>query len=328
MRRCKSNSCKIKAFKRAFSIDLPIVSILNSPKREWNIIAKKNKRIASVNNDFDWSKVKLKNYLFTHASIVCSVSTESNGYYIKPACSELINANGNAWTTPVLLATFRSFVGSENYNEHIQIPSLSKGKIFDAVIREATHTNKYGSEKILICDILVGTERKHKSIVSRIVSGKLNTMSMGGIASKVQCSRCGSVIDDNTDPCDHLKNDINTYFIDENGVNRIVSELCGVSKKVDDKWVGDPKSWEFIEASWVENPAFRGAVINHFISNIDKKTFSHLTKERKALENVFNFSQVRVANKSSQMIFRVAQKEYDRLMGGKELNLKTRRGRL
>ena len=81
-----------------------------------------------------------------NCTIVASVAAEENGYHIKPACNGLVNNNGNAWTNEVLLSTFRSFVGGENYLEHIQIPELSKGKILDAVLRPVTYKDSQGRE--------------------------------------------------------------------------------------------------------------------------------------------------------------------------------------
>ena len=116
-----------------------------------------------------------------NCTIVASVSNEDNGYYIDPVCSPLVNNNGNAWTNPVLLATFRSFVGGENYLEHVQIPELSKGKILDAVIRPIRYKNSKLAKDapVYYTDILVATERKHDKLCKRIAAGELGTMSMG-----------------------------------------------------------------------------------------------------------------------------------------------------
>jgi hypothetical protein len=141
-------------------------------------------RVAFRKLDVDWQKYNTKDYLFTHDTACCSVATEDNGYWIKPACFELINANGNAWTNPVLLGSFKTFIGGDNFLEHMQIPSLSKGKILDAIIRPVKHhSDKYNEDAdIYYVDILIATNRKHTNLISRIESGELSTLSMGTLA--------------------------------------------------------------------------------------------------------------------------------------------------
>jgi hypothetical protein len=161
--------------------------ILTNPKEQWGRIKREamgKSRVAFRKLDVDWQKYNTKDYLFTHDSICCSVATEDNGYWIKPACFELVNANGNAWTSPVLLGCFKTFIGGDNFQEHIQISSLSKGKILDAIIRSVTHhSDKYNEDaEIYIVDILVATDRKHANLIERIESGKLNSLSMGCLA--------------------------------------------------------------------------------------------------------------------------------------------------
>jgi len=161
-----------------------VAGILSNPSRDWSAIAKRNGgvRVASEKRalDVDWKKFNIEDFLFNHCSIVTSVATASNGYWIEPPCHELVNANGNAWTTPVLMATFKSFCGAENYYEHVQVPELSKGKILDAVLRPVVHVGRDGKKaEVMICDILVATSRIHSDIVDRILNNELTTMSMG-----------------------------------------------------------------------------------------------------------------------------------------------------
>lgn len=177
-RRCNSEACQVVAARRSASFDMPLATVLIDPKKEWNRIAFGNVRVAR-DIEVNWKKFTQDDYLFSHVSIVCSVSVGPNGFYIDPCCSELVNHNGNAWSNEVLLATFRTFIGAENYLEHVQIPALSKGKIIDAVIRPIHHVDKNGEADIWWCDILVATARKHQDLVRQITSGELTTMSMG-----------------------------------------------------------------------------------------------------------------------------------------------------
>ena len=104
-----------------YSINFKVTHILTDPERQWtqfrNASAGKV-RTAFRDLDVDWKKYNTKDYLFTHDTACCSVATENNGYWITPPCWELVNANGNAWTTPVLLASFKTFIGGDNFLEH------------------------------------------------------------------------------------------------------------------------------------------------------------------------------------------------------------------
>ena len=180
-RRCNSEACSIAAVKRSASFDMPLATVLVNPTKDWQRLTMGNNRVAKRVIDVDWKKFNQDNFLFTHCSIVCSVSTEDNGFYIKPCCSELVNNNGNAWTNEVLLATFKTFVGGKNFLEHVQISALSKGKILDAVIRPVLHKSEegLGEADVYWVDILVATDRKHSDLVKRITNGELTTLSMG-----------------------------------------------------------------------------------------------------------------------------------------------------
>jgi hypothetical protein len=317
-RRCTGDSCLAAAGARSVSLDMPIATVLMNPRQEWSRLASGCGRMRVARNlEVDWNKFTADKYLFTHVTIVASVETEDNGYLIKPACNELVNNNGNAWTNEVLLATFRTFVGGENYLEHVQVPELSKGKLLDAVLRPLTYTDKEGrTANIFYTDILVATDRKHDKLVRKIASGDLTTMSMGCLADWVTCSKCGRVMGDNTPNCKHLDHELLAKFWDKKGVERVVAELCGrtiVDK--DGKRVGDPKSVKFIEASWVERPAFYGAVLNHYVSELPKSASNILEfpteKLHLAMEDIFK---LRVADKSGMLVLRVAQAEIARRM--------------
>lgn len=182
-RRCTDNSCLAAAGSRSVNLDLPLASVLANPRLEWDKITVGSRNRTARKIQVDWRKYNQDKFLFSHCTIVSSVEVEDNGYYIKPACSELVNNNGNAWSNPVLLATFKTFVGGENYLEHVQVPELSKGKILDAVARPLHFKSEAGEADIYYIDILVATNKKHASLVKDITSGKLTTMSMGcGIA--------------------------------------------------------------------------------------------------------------------------------------------------
>ena len=156
---------------KKINFNLPVMGILNNPQTEWNQMRKSargNIRTAFRDLNVDWKKYNTKDYLFTHDSIVCSVETEENGYNIKKPCEELVNANGNAWKNEVLLHCFRTFIGGDNFSEHIQIPALSKGKILDAIIRPVVHHSKYGDAKG--SEILIGRYENQLRLYARALS--------------------------------------------------------------------------------------------------------------------------------------------------------------
>lgn len=297
--------------KKDFKLNLSLSSVIDGNiKREWR--KKTGGSITARDLDVDWKKFTSDKYLFTHCTIVASVKVEGNGYYIHPACSHIINANGNSWTNETLLATFRTFVGGYNYLEHIQRPELSKGTLLDAVIRPVTIVDSMTDEEVEIyyVDILVATDRKHEDLVSQIVDGEYDSMSMGCWAHKIQCSKCGTVFENEEKECTHLEYELGTTFIDENGVARIVSEICGHTyMNKDGVLEADPEAVEFFEASWVKNPAYKGAVINHFISDITAEQ-----KEKPLQLTSFELGEalfgLKVADKRTMDAIRLGKKLY------------------
>ena len=224
------------------------------------------------------------NYLLTHCTIVASVDVEDapkevhfisdktkkeyaklegrKDYYITPETAKYVNANGDAWGRSLLKKSYKTFIGAQNYVEHVQDPTLSKGKILDAVIREVD------DNKSVFVDILVATDKKHKDLVGKIKTGELTTLSMGSIVAFTICTECGRIASDETELCHHIKFFKRNKFISENdGKQRPIAELCGHYLY--------PESNEFIEGSWVETPAFKGAVMRNEIEvdEIDKVAF-------------------------------------------------------
>ena len=207
------------------------------------------------------AKYSPEKWLLSHVSIMAAVETElanpkdpNSDWLIHPAFSQFVNNNGDAWSKKMLAASYKTFIGANNYQEHIQIPELSKGKVIDAALREVP-VGKDASGKDLTTyyvDILVATERKHKDLIAKIESGAINSMSMGCRIQFSQCSKCGKKAVDETQACAHVRYEKNSTFIDDFGVTRKVAELCG---RFD-----EPESVVFIDASWVANPAFTGAV--------------------------------------------------------------------
>ncbi len=213
------------------------------------------------------AKYAPEKYLLSHCTIIGAVDTEladlknaNSDYFIHPAYSTLVNNNGDAWSKKMLASCYRTFIGSNNYLEHVQIPELSKGKVIDAVLREVPiGKDKKGNDlTTYYVDILVATERKHKDLVAKIQNGTMNSLSMGCKISYSICSKCGNKAVDDSEACEHVRFQKNNMFFDDYGTQRKVAELCG--------HFNEPESVTFIDASWVENPAFTGAVIRNIIN--------------------------------------------------------------
>ena len=294
---------------REHNLDFQVSNVLTNPAEQWDKIKKASQgknRIAFRKIDVDWKKYNINDYLFTHDTACCSVATEKNGYWITPPCWELVNANGNAWTTPVLLASFKTFVGGDNFLEHMQYPTLSKGKILDAIARPVVHhSEKYGDANIYVIDCLVATSRKHEALVDRIESGKLTTLSMGTVCNYTQCSICGKVISDSDRNCEHLDNHIGQMVTCQDGEQRICAELCGACDENGNYIEG---SNNFIELSWVEHPAFKGAVINSFVETDEIRASRETEKDE--LAKLFDgnlFDRLKVADRDSKIALKITR---------------------
>jgi hypothetical protein len=214
------------------------------------------------------AKYSPEKYLISHATIIAAVDVENapqskskyKDYLIHPAYSKLVNNNGDAWTKKMLAASYRTFVGADNFTEHVQIKDLSKGKVVDAVLREVSiGKDKTGKDlTTYYCDILVATDRKHRDLIRKIEAGEIDKMSMGCKIAFSICSKCGNMAVDETQACDCVKYEKNNVFYDTEGTQRKIAELCG-HHDIED-------SVTFVDASWVANPAFTGAVVRNIVN--------------------------------------------------------------
>lgn len=225
-----------------------------------------------------------KDYLLTHCTIVASVNVESvpnvklgsqteNGhkvnrkyadYRVSHDTDKFINNNLDCFGREVLLDSYFTFIGAQNYQEHVQVEAMSKGRIIDAVARDIGDS--------IYVDILVATDRKHTELVKDIEAGKLGTLSMGCSVDETICTKCGNVAVDETELCHHVRYEKGNIFYDDKGHQHRVAELCGHPTL-------DPHGGvTFIEASWVAAPAFTGAVMRNIIhpANLSDKQASRL----------------------------------------------------
>lgn len=207
-------------------------------------------------------------WLLSHVTIMASVDVEladpkdpTSDYFIKPEHSIFVNNNGDCWERELLAKTYKTFLGANNYCEHVQVPEMSRGKVIDAAIREVD-LGVLGSDgkpaTTLYVDLLIATSWDFADMCQKIISKEYNSLSMGCFIAYSRCSRCGKIAHDETEQCDHVKYYRHNTFYDDFGNKRIVGEICG-SKN-------DPESVKFIDASWVRKPAFPGAVVRNIVS--------------------------------------------------------------
>ena len=240
-------------------------------------------------------------FLLTHSTIVCSVdavnvpnkktgSVQEEGqninrkyadYRITSETDKYINNNLDGWSRGVIKKSYETFVGAHNFVEHVQVEELSKGRIIDAVMRDVGDS--------IYVDILVATDRKHEELVSQILSGQMNAMSMGCSVDFTICTKCGHVAADYPQMCKHVKYEKGNVFYDEQGGKHRVAELCG------HETTGETGGVTFIEASWVATPAFKGAVARNTLeipsSSSTEETLNQVPQEwlSKSASDVLGF---------------------------------------
>jgi hypothetical protein len=206
-------------------------------------------------------------WLLSHVSIMASVDIEladandpKSDYYIKSDHSQFVNNNGDCWERELLSKTYKTFLGANNYVEHIQQPEFSRGKVVDVALREVDlGLDPFGKPSTtLYVDLLIATSWEFPDMCQKILSGEYNAVSMGCLIAYSRCSRCGNLAHDESEQCEHIMYYRRNTFYDEMGRKRIIAEICGHKD--------DPKSVTFIDASWVRKPAFVGAVLRNIVS--------------------------------------------------------------
>jgi len=213
----------------------------------------------------------IQNYLLTHATIIASVDTYAPSgiklgsvtedgfrinrkyadFRIKPETDKYINNNYDAWDRQVILAAYPTFIGGHNFVEHVQLEELSRGRIIDAVARDIGDS--------IYVDILIATDRKHTDLVRDIESGEMGELSMGCSVDGTLCTKCGHWAADETEMCADVKYAKGNTFFDKQGGRHRIAELCGHPS------LGPHGGVQFIEASWVGNGAFKGAVARNIL---------------------------------------------------------------
>jgi len=205
----------------------------------FKVVTKRNFVRYLADQDFTYHSVRnIKEVPFSDK--VYNIEVEDNHTYV---ANGVLVHNCDSWTRGVLKKTYKTFIGAENYVEHVQVPALSKGKIVDAVLREVNNDTLY-------TDILVATHKKHRDLINKIRVGSYNAMSMGCIAAYTICTKCGNLAADESGLCICVRANKGQYFQDKYGNVRMIAELClpwdnkvlmadGEYKYIDEVNVGD-----------------------------------------------------------------------------------------
>jgi len=205
------------------------------------------------------------NSLYVHVTAFFTVDVDpKTDYYITPETSDFVNSNGDAWERKLATIRFgKDFPGAFNFEEHIQIPVLNRGRVIDT----------YGKilPKTMAIDALIRVD--DSIVINDVIMGLYNAVSIGCSYEFAFCSQCGRKFTPDDERCTHLVNNLKGYFKDENGIWRRVAELVGHWK--------NPESIEYYELSWVRNPAFKGADVHSYLK--------HSAKEIR-LSDLFTFS--------------------------------------
>ena len=184
------------------------------------------------------------------SSVACEA--EPYDFLIRPASAHLVNNNEDCWENSVLKLSHRTFVGAFNFVEHFQNSKYAKGHIIDSILRRI-HLTQDPRDNVYFVDILVATDLSHKKLANDIRTGRVKYLSMGCVTDLVICSFCGQKVADAGSYCHHLQFNKGAFLPDDDGVPRRIAELCG-HKSLPGGGV------RFVEASWVQTPAFPGAV--------------------------------------------------------------------
>ncbi|MFA5733333.1 MAG: hypothetical protein WC934_15210 [Acidithiobacillus sp.] len=207
----------------------------------------------SVIADFDKNKFTL-----IHTTIMASVDTEENGYWITSETEKFINDNGDAWPRKQLIKDYESFKNAKVYVEHDQNPERARGRVFDAIARDMENT--------VLIDLLIGVDNRHEDLIANIKNGICNTTSMGCTTKYTICSICGNKARNDSDMCIHIARKGQKCKDNKKGLGlkgRMVECTDGKKRKCAELCYGN----SFFDASIVSNPAFKGAVFRSIVAS-------------------------------------------------------------
>ena len=157
-------------------------------------------------------------------------------YVVVKAISARINQNYDAWPSEELRDNYRTFIGDPVFvNHRNENPERTRGIVLDAKYVE----DEVLEDKYILLLIEVDGEA-FPNLAHEIVTGGIDSVSMGADIEYSTCSICGNEAVTQEDLCVHVENYKGCYLLDD-GEEKLVYEIChGV---------------EFFEISFVFDPA-------------------------------------------------------------------------
>lgn len=207
------------------------------------------------------------NSLYVHTIAFFSVDVDSEvDHYITPETEQYVNTNGDAWERRFVLKIFgRDFPGAFNFEEHIQIPRLNRGRVVDTFAKLLDNT--------IQVDVLIRVD--DSIVIDDVLMGRYKSVSIGCAYKFATCTQCGTQFAPDDERCVCIETNLKGHFYDNNGIKRIVAELVGHRD--------DEDSAQLYECSWVQHPAFKGADVQRILK-VAGKTIR--------LSDIFTFSNV------------------------------------
>jgi hypothetical protein len=215
-------------------------------------------------------------------------------HFINPKTANLVNNNYDCWEKGLLKGTYTTLKGCPSYMEHNHTKESQRGYILDAVLYPVINDGV----EVYYVDELIAVHKSFSDLLQRINDRSI-AVSIGADVKYSICSRCGQIIRDDSDYCEHVSMGKKGNQFNLKGYNKptVASEICGHRD--------DPDSNRFFETSWVVVPAFRSAAIQHIFGSLTKLS-SVLSKEHSDIQKLFG--KVKVASGNSMNIQRLSLK--------------------
>jgi hypothetical protein len=182
------------------------------------------------------------------------ISPNLDDYVVKnmPICpADLPNRNGVGFQLseltrfqppPVARQVYRAWTGCPVHYEHDnEDHTKALGVIFDTSLRLV---KAYGNSKLYMVHGLVGVDKKkYPQHAARLLSGELNTGSMGALADEFTCSVCGKAVTKHAFMnCDHIgtTEQVNWRIVSHEGRDKIAFLWAHSLSPIEYSLVEDP----------------------------------------------------------------------------------------
>lgn len=176
-------------------------------------------------------------------------SREGMLYMSVRAISAIVNLNYDGWPAEELEKSYKTFINDPIFvDHHSAVSDRARGMVIDAQYVE--------TEDDQFIDLLMEIDYEtFPALGNEIVSGGLDSVSMGADVEETECSVCGNIAFGMLDICDHVKH-MKGEVID----GSLVYEIC--------------RGIDFYEISLVFEPADITALAKKVVASQDKTAIS------------------------------------------------------